>query len=149
MQKLFESWRQHLKEDNSYPRGEDDDIDKVSKVIIFNKDKDILILQRADHMVWGAEKWDLPGGHWKKDETAEEAAKREVKEETGLNVKELKKIGNVKKITVFQTDVAKSNKIKLDDENSSHKWIDPKDIDDYDFVSLLVDIITDLKDKEE
>tara|TARA_Y100000034_G_C6543521_1_gene234592 strand:+ start:67 stop:516 length:450 start_codon:yes stop_codon:yes gene_type:complete len=145
MKKLFENFKNFLNEEKSYPIGEKDDLEETSKVLIFDKDKNILILQRADHMKWSPKKWDLPGGHWKKGETAEAAVKREVKEETGLNVKNLKKIGEVKEITVFQADMTKNNKIKLDDENSNHKWINPRDINDYDFVPLLISFVVDLE----
>lgn len=146
MKLIIENWKKFLNEEDSYPRGEEDDIDKLSKVIIFNKSKDILILQRAEHMLWSSEKWDLPGGHWKEDETAKEAAKREVQEETGLDIESFEKIGNVENITVFRAKVADPGKIKLDDENSDHKWVDPKNINDYDFVSLLVDFVVDLEE---
>lgn len=38
------------------------------------------------HVRLGAVRWELPGGHAKADETAEDAARREVLEETGVPV---------------------------------------------------------------
>lgn len=42
--------------------------------------------------------WGFPKGHLEEKETSEEAALREVKEETGLDVKVIKKIGSSKYI---------------------------------------------------
>ncbi len=54
-------------------------------VIITNENNEILLQQRADTLKWG-----LPGGLKELNETLLECAKREVKEETNLDVKILK-----------------------------------------------------------
>ena len=46
------------------------------------KDDKILLEKRAEHLPEGG-KWGLPGGYMDRDETAEQAALRELKEETG------------------------------------------------------------------
>jgi 8-oxo-dGTP diphosphatase len=46
----------------------------------------ILVLQRAPSMTYKPGAWDLPGGHLAADETFEECLKREVAEETGLEI---------------------------------------------------------------
>ncbi len=51
-------------------------------VIIVNKDNQILLQKRSDNGLWG-----LPGGLLELDETIEEGAIREVKEETNLDIK--------------------------------------------------------------
>lgn len=43
----------------------------------------------------GAPKWSLPKGHFKKKETPEQAALREVREETGLEVEILHALGTI------------------------------------------------------
>lgn len=48
------------------------------------KDGKILMLQRANEPL--KDYWCLPGGFMRYEETPEEAVKREVKEETGLNI---------------------------------------------------------------
>jgi 8-oxo-dGTP diphosphatase len=46
----------------------------------------ILLLRRAATMAYRPGSWDLPGGHMAAHETFEECLRREVTEETGLNV---------------------------------------------------------------
>ena len=55
------------------------------------KDKKVLLLKRAIFPYKNY--WILPGGHVKYGEKVEEALKREIKEETGLDVKIKKLIG--------------------------------------------------------
>ncbi len=58
------------------------------RVLIVQDDK-VLIIHRLNH---GSEYWVFPGGHVEDDETAEEAAKREVLEETSLRVTNISQI---------------------------------------------------------
>lgn len=57
-------------------------------VFIRNKAGEILLEKRSDNGLWG-----LPGGKVEPGETIEETAIREVKEETGFNVKIVKLLG--------------------------------------------------------
>jgi len=63
--------------------------------LVLYKNK-ILLTKRAVPPLKGW--WDLPGGFVDRGETAEQALKRELKEETGLNVSELKFFGTYKGI---------------------------------------------------
>jgi len=150
MKHLFENWKRYLAEERqSYPRGEEDDTDDVAKVVIFNENNEVLVLKRASHMKWNPGKWDLPGGMIKKEESAKQTVKREVKEETGLTIKNIIEAGNVNQITIFEANVDSNNKeIKLDDENEDHKWVKPEEISEYDFVPFLKDFIGEQEQKE-
>ena len=53
----------------------------ASAFVINPKDKKILLVKHADY-----DKWLQPGGHIEEDETPEEAAIREVYEETGIKI---------------------------------------------------------------
>tara|TARA_R100000152_G_C6724419_1_gene149892 strand:+ start:244 stop:681 length:438 start_codon:yes stop_codon:yes gene_type:complete len=143
MKLIFEDWKKFINQKNeSYPRGEKEDVDGVAKVIIFNEEDKILILKRAAHMNWMPGKWDLPGGHLKKEETAKQAIKREVKEETGLTIKKIIELGNINQITIFKANAGNKNKeLSLDDENADYKWISPAKVSEYDFVPFLKDFI--------
>ena len=51
----------------------------------------ILLIQRGDEPFKGC--WAFPGGFMNMDETTEQCARRELKEETGLEVGEVKQVG--------------------------------------------------------
>ena len=51
----------------------------------------ILLIQRGDEPFKGC--WAFPGGFMNMDETTEQCARRELKEETGLEVGEIKQVG--------------------------------------------------------
>jgi molecular chaperone GrpE (heat shock protein) len=93
-----------------------------------------------DNGKW-AKKWIIPGGKMDFGESIEEAIKREVKEETGLEI-EVKKIGEVKSIVkpkefhdknthfvmIDCISEAKSDKVKLDKrEIADYKWVKPEE----------------------
>ncbi|MBR9680677.1 MAG: NUDIX hydrolase [Candidatus Altiarchaeota archaeon] len=58
---------------------------KLAADVIIVKHGKILLIKRADEPFKG--EWGLPGGHIDEGETIEDAALREAREETGLNVK--------------------------------------------------------------
>jgi 8-oxo-dGTP diphosphatase len=56
--------------------------------VIIEKDGQVLLLKRKN--VHGAGSWSTPGGHLEYGESPEECAIREVKEETGVNIGDVK-----------------------------------------------------------
>lgn len=52
---------------------------------IVEKDDKLLLVKRAEHLLEGG-KWCMPGGYMSRDETLEECAGRETREETGYEV---------------------------------------------------------------
>ena len=56
----------------------------------------VLLVQRANEPYKG--KWAFPGGFMNMDETTEEAARRELKEETGLIVADIRQIGTFDRV---------------------------------------------------
>lgn len=63
----------------------------MNRVVIGIVCKDGKVIMVRKH---GYNDWIFPGGHVELDETAEEAVKREVKEETGLVVEILQELGS-------------------------------------------------------
>ena len=57
---------------------------KLSTAVLIEQEGKLLLLQRA-HEPWRGS-WNLPAGYVEVDETPERAAKREVSEETGLEI---------------------------------------------------------------
>ena len=123
-----------------YPDDFLEDTMNVSKVIAVTLDNKVLLLKRAD-----TGEFDIPGGHGKEGETAEYTVIRETKEETGLELFNLKEIstkqvkfqGRMENVTYFfgkLNDMSEDLKaeIKLDtNENTEYFLVDPQFIDDY------------------
>ena len=107
--------------------------------VVKNKDK-VLILKKGKDDYNYPNKWSFCSGYVKEFESAEDTVIREIKEETGLRgriikkgrlfQKDDKKLGKIWVIMSFLCEV-KSNKVKLDHENSIYKWIDHKDMNKY------------------
>tara|TARA_B100000579_G_scaffold341990_1_gene293961 strand:- start:291 stop:701 length:411 start_codon:yes stop_codon:yes gene_type:complete len=107
----------------------------VSKVIILDG-LNILLLKRSAELVDDGSPWtwDLPGGHIDSGETALSAAKREVAEETNINLNFLLRMGtdsNIGKLTYFYVSDDWNGSIELSDEHEEYKWVSPDDLHDY------------------
>ena len=107
----------------------------VSKVIIFDG-REVLLLKRDTDSVTKRSPWtwDLPGGHIDDGESAEEAATREVEEETELNVSSMSPVGqdsNIGKLTYFYTAEDWDGEIKLSKEHEEYKWVSSTELDSY------------------
>lgn len=63
----------------------------TADIVIMTSNKEILLINRKDHPC--INQWCLPGGFVNMDETTHDAARRELKEETGLDLKVLSPIG--------------------------------------------------------
>ena len=128
MKLIFENWQRFLNEEK-----EDMDKKEVSKIMIIDNDK-VLLLKRHAASNWNPLYWDFPGGHLRDDETFKEGAIREVKEETSLdisNLKEIKVKNQEKRIKFFKTTDF-SGKIKLDkNENIEYMWLKLKNMTNY------------------
>lgn len=105
----------------------------VGAGIIFRKingTREILLIQRDKKDHWPLF-WEYPRGKCKNNEKIKECAKREIKEETGLNVKIIKFIDEF----VYQSEKKKStqfnflclvdsnSEVKLSFEHQDYKWI--------------------------
>jgi nucleoside triphosphatase len=118
-------------------------------VFIFNQQGELLLLQ--SHKWPGA--YVVPGGHVELGERLEEAAVREAKEETGLDVYDLEFINFQqfiydpafwkKRHFIFFDFAAKTNSVDvvLNDEAQEFIWIEPKEalglsLDSYTRVSI-------------
>ena len=118
--------------------------------IIIEKDNKIVLIKRKKEPFKG--KLVLPGGHVEENETVEEAAVREAKEETSLDVKLREILGvysNPKRdpryptiSTVFITEPI-SKKIKASSDAAEAKWFE---VDKIDFKNLGFDHLKILKD---
>jgi len=106
-----------------------------TKVVVLNALNQILLLKRADHLP-SPGRWDFCGGGVDKNESPQEAALREVQEESGLTVTKLTllfeenhKEGENDVTLFFYSALADQNDISLSDEHSEYKWFTFQEIE--------------------
>ena len=103
----------------------------AASVALIDRDK-VLLIQRARKPYFGM--WSLPGGRLEPGETPEQAAQREVMEETGLNCFRLMPIrkmflGDAGQflLQVFATE-GFEGEVKISDEVTAYRWVRPGDL---------------------
>ena len=101
----------------------------------------------------------IPGGHIELGETMEEALKREVFEETGLSVHDIRMIGinesinhitfHEKKHFIFINFLCRADhtNVQLNDESESYVWADLNEIEKYDLHKFTKNFLLMLRDK--
>ncbi|MDD2758351.1 MAG: nucleotide exchange factor GrpE [Patescibacteria group bacterium] len=104
--------------------------------LIYNDEGQVLLVRSPK---WG-ERWHIPGGHVELGETCEDANKREVMEETGLEVDRVEYLGFQEAIApkffhrqahfIFLDFAAHmcGGELKASDEMSEWVWVDPKEV---------------------
>lgn len=120
------------------------------KAVVLNAKNEMLLIQRrADNTVAG--KWDIPGGRMSFGESIDEALRREVKEESGL---EVEVVGAVLNVCTFLRDVSAQNQIvritfavragegeiRLSDEHQAYEWVGLDRVKEFDLFSPTVAI---------
>lgn len=116
-------------------KSEENEIEKAKKVskkryadAILRDNKDfskILFLRRSNDSDFEAGKYGLPGGHVDEGEEPEEAMKREVKEETGIELEKYFKVAESVKpeIHYFESDIDSSLIVLEGEEHKNLKWM--------------------------
>ena len=102
-------------------------------VVILDSNKRVLILKRPDWISWGANLWAFPGGKIEGTETPPEAATRETKEETQLDVVNLQPVDLQwgEGLTIFHTSEYTGD-VKIDFEHDAFAWVTRDEIEAYD-----------------
>jgi len=109
------------------------------KALIF-KDERFLIVKRGSNEDVYAEEWDIPGGKVRFGENPIESLKREVREETGIQINVNKPLdvwtffkdkSNIQVIGITFLCNFVSGDIVLGKEHTDFKWISPNEIDNY------------------
>ncbi|RLJ01961.1 MAG: DNA mismatch repair protein MutT [Candidatus Aenigmatarchaeota archaeon] len=122
---------------------------KAVKALIQYKNK-FLLLKKEDFI--GGE-YELPGGRKKPQENDESALKREVKEESGLDIKIIKLLNSwsldlPEKGTHLDGKTylceSYSDKVKISEEHSGYIWVPRENLRKYSLPSWLEDAINQL-----
>lgn len=96
-----------------------------TKCILYSENEILLVLQKNN------KKWTLPGGGIEKSENPKNCVRREIKEELGVDLESIKKIGKWSTdyrgfdeiIYYFKSEVNKNNIFINDDEINKFKWV--------------------------
>lgn len=133
-----------------YPRPE-----VTADTVVFALEEDttyILLIKRRNEPFKNC--WALPGGFMNMDETADECARRELKEETGLDVSSVFQIGAYSAVdrdprsrvvsVAFYTDVDGRQKVHGGDDAAQAEWFDTNDLPDlaFDHKQIINDAMT-------
>ena len=100
-------------------------------IVVFHKDAYLILHYEEDH-------WDLPKGHIEENETHEQTAIRETKEETNLDVEIMPGFKEtityffrandlIKKTVHFFVGEAKTKDVKLSHEHKGYDWLSYED----------------------
>ena len=161
MKLLLENWREFLNE-NKKPLfkkakikryidlglfAEGETMPKGSAVVIFDEEGRVLILLRPRTVKWAPGKWALPGGHIEPDEKPIDAAVREVREETTLEISSPVEFhtSDNGEVRYFVTRVNNAN-VEIDFEHDDFAWAYPEDLTNYDRVSPLDGLVQRAKE---
>jgi 8-oxo-dGTP pyrophosphatase MutT (NUDIX family) len=101
----------------------------IGTSVYVQKDSDILILKRSGGAAKGA--WYIPGGGLEEGESTEECARRELKEETGLQTKAAFHLVAVTPMFAYDHDMFmvayacdyEAGDVELSDEHEGYRWL--------------------------
>jgi 8-oxo-dGTP diphosphatase len=117
------------------------------KALIQRKDGKVLLLREAAYDEGtNAGKWDVPGGRINPEESIYEALRREVMEESGLEIEVIETLGSGETFPTIKGEAChivrlytlcapKSEEVVLSGDHDSYEWVDPKNLDDRECVS--------------
>ena len=129
---------------------------RVAVAVIINQNEEILIAKRSEDQHQG-NKWEFPGGKVESNETSEEALKREIFEELGIDIQSATEMVTITH-EYKETDPNKSKIVTLEvfdvrewqgdpygAEGQPIKWITKTELDDHEFPTANVEIVSEIK----
>lgn len=124
---------------------------KFSSVAVINRDKKVLLLKRGSTAPYNPDNYCFPGGTVEYNESLEQAAIRELYEETGIVVEDdsLTKMvivypSGYKKV-IFVTKV-NYTEVRLNYEHTDYTWVDSADSINYPMVNGMRITISSLRE---
>lgn len=125
--------------------------------VIFNPDNEVLLCK--------SHKWNnqyiIPGGHIELGETMEQALKREVMEETGLEIHDIQLISIVESVYheafherkhfIFNDFICRTDSynVVLNDEAEEYCWVNLNDIYRYDIGGFVKQLLVEIRNKKQ
>ena len=100
----------------------------VAKAVIIDNNDRVLFLKRSQKLEKFPGEWDLPGGHVKEGEPLMSGLKREVAEETSLEIDNVRYIEQIKNMYFFMCKYD-SQPVKISDEHIDYKFLEESDLD--------------------
>ncbi len=119
----------------------------ASVIIIVNDNKDFLVVKRRPGCKWGADQYALVGGKQEPNEDKYDAAIREIKEETNLDLSNIIYLFSKKEepfdVNVFFAVAKNPDEIELNSEHTDYKWVKASDLTELDLVPNLIEDVAD------
>jgi len=109
---------------------------KAAMVVLINDKDEVLLLKRSLGPHWMPGKWALPGGHIEEGETPLDAAIRETKEETNLDVDRVNELGKREQVMIYYA-TSHSGEVEIDFEHTDWAWVSSDKLTNYDITPNL------------
>ena len=102
------------------------------KVLLKSDDNKYLFLKRAASFGSGGQQWDIPGGRINVDESLDDALRREVREETDLELEQYELVAaqdifapdkDIHVVRLTYIGLAPKGKITISDEHAEYTWM--------------------------
>lgn len=142
---LMENWRKFVKEEKEPNLFKLDMQFDSAHAVIRNPANQVLLLKRSENDEWMPDRWSLPGGGKRSEETLVQGVIREIKEETNLDVmpEDLQFLEDIslKQNHAFFLVKKFIGNVKLDSENSKYAWADPSKLNPKDCVPDLIQVL--------
>jgi isopentenyldiphosphate isomerase len=107
---------------------------KASVVVIINKKDEVLILKRMSPQRDYPNIWGFPGGAAHSNEKPKQAAIRETKEETSLDISDLKYVCRKDQWISIYTSRNYEGEVCLDFEHTAFVWVSIDKVEDYETI---------------
>lgn len=125
----------------------------TQKAFVFNDEGKFLIMKRTESAPSKPNAWDLPGGSIDFGENPYESIEREIREEAGIEVEDVRPFdvwGEVDQDKEFWTTIAyrakvKSGEIKLSYEHNDYKWVTCEEFPKYSQSKRFLKFLSRLK----
>jgi 8-oxo-dGTP diphosphatase len=127
---------------------------RVTAALIYNNAGAFLIAERAHGKLAG--KWEFPGGKIEEGETEQDAVKREIREELGVDVIPEKIVGIFKRtepdkeieLILVECTLSSDQKIISDGSHLAHAWVQFSECENFDFAPIDVEMVEYLQQQK-